>query len=155
MPIPFRSAILARSRALATLNALAGLIALAALLPARAEAEPVAGPIPESIGGAAVVQIAVGNRHSCALVESGHVWCWGWNQFGQLGDGTTENRSVPVQVTGLGRVTALALGEGHSCALRTTGRVFCWGENEAGQLGNGSTADSLSPVRVVGLTGVI
>jgi alpha-tubulin suppressor-like RCC1 family protein len=68
----------------------AGLSLLAPL--ARAEA------VPETIGGQPVVEIAVGANHSGARVQNGRVWCWGFNVFGQLGDGTNVRRLTPVRV---------------------------------------------------------
>jgi alpha-tubulin suppressor-like RCC1 family protein len=70
------------------------LIALAAPPPARADTDA----LPQTIGGEKVVEIATGNHHSCARVESGRVWCWGENEFGQLGDGTVTNRLTAVRV---------------------------------------------------------
>jgi alpha-tubulin suppressor-like RCC1 family protein len=62
----------------------------------------------------------------------------GENTFGQLGDGTTTNRSIPVPVTGLANVTSMATGANHSIARRADGTVWTWGRNDAGQLGDGT-----------------
>ncbi len=99
-----------------------------------------------------VVQITVGSTHSCALMVTGVVRCWGWNSAGQLGDGTTTNRSTPVQVSGLpSGVTQIAAGSSYSCALLATGSARCWGYNGTGGLGDGTTTDRLTPVQVSGL----
>jgi alpha-tubulin suppressor-like RCC1 family protein len=89
------------------------------------------------------------------LTAPGLPLAWGLNGSGQLGDGSTVNRSTPVPVSGLTDVVAVAAGVGHSLALRTDGTVWAWGSNIYGQLGLGDTSDRLAPVQVIGLTGVI
>ncbi|HEX8108502.1 MAG TPA: hypothetical protein VF516_12300, partial [Kofleriaceae bacterium] len=98
--------------------------------------------------------IGAGDGHSCAIRKDGAAWCWGSNNFGQLGDGTTTDRTVPVAVSGtkLPRLSAIAGGDEHTCALGSDGSVWCWGHNNVGQLGNGSTSDFHAPVAVSNLS---
>lgn len=104
-----------------------------------------------------VTQIAVGQSHSCAVTISGGVKCWGYNNRGQLGDGSLLSRSSPVNVVGLSSgVLSVAAGpdSSHTCAVTKNGAAFCWGDNGDGQLGDGSTVQRTSPVAVANLTGV-
>lgn len=113
----------------------------------------VAGPVSGLDSG--VTAIAAGADHACALLTDGTVKCWGSNDSGQIGDGTTVLRAVPVAVSGLSGVTAIDAGTSYTCALTSGGGVKCWGYDKNGQLGNGSTRDAHTPVDVVGLqTGV-
>ena len=95
--------------------------------------------------------ISGSDRHSCALLDSGGVVCWGANPSGQLGRSTPKSSATPLEVAGLGPAIAVAAGGDHSCALLADGKVMCWGSNKAGQLGDGSKNDSPIPVAVGGL----
>jgi alpha-tubulin suppressor-like RCC1 family protein len=74
----------------------------------------------------------------CALTRQGAAFCWGRNDSGLLGDGTTADRATPVPSLHGMRVTSLSFGEQHACAVSQEGSVYCWGGNDHGQLGAGS-----------------
>lgn len=97
-------------------------------------------------------QVEAGGKHTCAVLDTGLVKCWGRNFDGNLGDGTTENRNTPVQVSGLTTgVSDISVGVSHTCALLDTGAAKCWGENTFGSLGDGTygpAAGSTVPVDV-------
>ncbi len=115
--------------------------------------------VPVDVAGltGGVSQVAAGSYFTCALMRNGRVKCWGENQFGQLGDGTMDQRNAPVDVVGLvDKVTQLAAGGFHICALTRAGGVKCWGSNQAGQLGDATATNRSTPVDVFGLeTGII
>ncbi|MBF0565842.1 MAG: DUF1566 domain-containing protein, partial [Nitrospirae bacterium] len=105
--------------------------------------------------GSSIIAIAGGYFHTITLKGDGTVWTWGWNNWGQLGDGTTTNRFTPVQVNGLTGVVAIAGGAGHTIALKGDGTVWTWGLNDYGELGDGTTTNRFTPLQVNGLTGVV
>jgi alpha-tubulin suppressor-like RCC1 family protein len=100
-----------------------------------------------------ISKISLGGNHACALTTGGGVKCWGDNAFGQLGDNSTSDRHIPVDVSGLlSGVSAISLGGNHTCALTTGGGMKCWGSNTQGQLGDNSIVQRNAPVDVSGLT---
>jgi len=109
---------------------------------------------PSQVAGLAsgVVSIEGGDQHTCALTVAGAVKCWGDNNRGQLGDGSTVNRLTPVAVSGLSSgVGIVSVGNYHTCAKLTSAEARCWGKNDYGQLGDSSTTNRLTPVPVYGL----
>lgn len=107
-----------------------------------------------SVAAVYVTAISVGNYHSCALLSSGTIRCWGSNIDGRLGAGTQTSSSTPVAVQGISSAQGLDCGNQHNCAVLTDGTVRCWGRNDYGQLGDGTTSSSPVPVRTLGLVGV-
>lgn len=93
-------------------------------------------------------EVAAGAQHTCAVTTTGALYCWGRNDEGQLGIGTTTYSSHPVLVSALSAVQSVALGEHHSCAITTAGALWCWGQNKYGELGNGTKINGLTPAQI-------
>lgn len=108
----------------------------------RSSPVPVAGGLRfRELGGG-------GEYHACAITQSWRAYCWGLNSYGQLGDGTTTNRSTPVAVATKLRFTQVGTGTDHTCGVARGHVAWCWGSNYAGQLGDGTTTPSSTPVPV-------
>lgn len=112
-------------------------------------------PVLVQLPGLIVTAVAAGHSHTCARISNGSVRCWGWNGYGQLGDGSNNSSPVPVLVAGLAgvSVTTLTADDMQTCATINNGSVRCWGKNDTGQLGDGSTVHRNAPVTVTGLSG--
>lgn len=105
-------------------------------------------------GALDIDRISAGGVHTCAVMISGGLRCWGDNLRGQLGDGTTVDRLSPPPTDTFVGVKTVAMGSYHTCVLTRSGGVRCWGDNQYGQLGDGSTAARNSPPPADVLTGV-
>jgi alpha-tubulin suppressor-like RCC1 family protein len=106
-------------------------------------------PVPVA-GGLMFQTLAGGGSHTCALTSGGTAYCWGNNQFGQLGDTSTTNQDAPVPVAGGLAFVSIDAGAAHTCGLTSSGAVYCWGRNNRGQLGDGTTNNRAVPVAVSG-----
>lgn len=104
-----------------------------------------ATPAPVS-GGHRFRSLSGGMFHTCGITMGGELLCWGWNDFGQLGDGSTASRAIPTAVPGLAGATAVAAGAGYTCALTADGSGRCWGTNDWGELGTGDQQKRGVPV---------
>jgi alpha-tubulin suppressor-like RCC1 family protein len=96
------------------------------------------------------VSLSTSGRHSCGTTRNGVIYCWGANERGQLGDGSTEDRVEPVAVASPLKFNMVSASERFTCGLTDAGRVYCWGANWVGELGNGSLDESSVPVPVLG-----
>ncbi|AXE53900.1 Regulator of chromosome condensation (RCC1) repeat protein [Aurantimicrobium sp. MWH-Uga1] len=145
------------------ISVVAGLcLTLLSSLSAHGSASPTAGPVsggtPVTIDGINFVKVSVGIRHALGLTSQGTVYSWGYNGYGELGDGTTSNSSVPVQVKGIGGsgyltdVTDISAGGWFSLAV-SNGHVVSWGLNSRGNLGIGTLTNSSVPLVVNGVGG--
>ncbi|GLW57963.1 RCC1 domain-containing protein [Kitasatospora phosalacinea] len=108
-----------------------------------------------SVPGLTTVKgITAGANHALALLADGHVYAWGLNDKGQLGDDTIVNKPYPVPVQELTDVTALSAGATHSLALLQDHTLRAWGANDKGQIGDGTTTQRNTSVPVPGVTGI-
>ena len=105
-------------------------------------------PVPGRVGTDATwAQVSVGRPHACA-VRPRTLWCWGLNDYGQLGDGSSVDRRTPVRVGTDANWASVTTGDGFTCAVRTTHTLWCWGRNDYGQLGDGTDTNRRAPHRV-------
>lgn len=98
----------------------------------------------------ALQSLTAGGVHLCGLTAAGSAYCWGENDAGQLGDGTTTSRSTPTAVAGSGVYASIDGGRHATCAVDGAGVGWCWGENDQGQLGEGTQVGRAVPTRVSG-----
>jgi alpha-tubulin suppressor-like RCC1 family protein len=118
-------------------------------------------PQPVAMPGAAFARMYAGKYHTCAISTAGDAYCWGRNDFGQLGDGNRTNfntgNPVPVAVAGGVKFRSLSLGELYTCGVAadlgsptgpsaSAGTIYCWGDNIFGQIGSGQAAGGNAPV---------
>ena len=109
----------------------------------------------QGITNAKAVSGDVNGQSFCAVLTTGHLKCWGYNGFGELGNGTTTSFTVPVSVKNIGTATAVIGGENGFCALLSSKHLSCWGNGGSGQLGNGSFAGSDVPVAVRSISNAV
>ena len=122
-------------------------------IPIRYSAVPVRVSTSGVLAGKKLVQITAGQLQACALDSTGHAYCWGNNQFGELGNGGTANSGVPTAVDTNGALagqtlTRISGGSDYTCALDTAGAAYCWGADQFGQLGDARGTASDVPVPV-------
>ncbi|MGM9641177.1 MAG: S-layer homology domain-containing protein, partial [Faecousia sp.] len=94
-----------------------------------------------------ISSITLGAEHSAAITEDRSLYTWGDNNYGQVGNGTTEDRNTPAKM--LSNVSSISFGNFHSAAITSDGSLYVWGYNANGQVGNGTTEDQLTPYQIV------
>ena len=104
-------------------------------------------------GSAKAVAVSAGDEHTCVLLTTGAIRCWGSNTSGQLGNNSTTASNIPVAVQGVSGAIGVSAGGQHTCALLATGAIKCWGRNTNGQLGNNTVTNSKTAVSVSGVSG--
>ncbi|MCX6706719.1 MAG: hypothetical protein NT001_01100, partial [Candidatus Woesearchaeota archaeon] len=109
-------------------------------------------PVSVSGGITTAVSVSAGLEHTCAVLSDHTVKCWGYNDNGQLGDGTTTNSLTPVSVSGITNAINVSTSYKHTCAVLSDHTVKCWGYNDFGQLGDNTIIDKHIPVIVSGIT---
>jgi alpha-tubulin suppressor-like RCC1 family protein len=116
--------------------------------PFRSKPETIEG-ISDSLLGGGVVNLALGEKHTCLLSYAGSILCWGNNTYGQLGNGTYSNHTTPREINTINDgIRNIVAGAYHTCLLTVNNMVYCWGKNEQGQLGIGDVQDIPYPVSV-------
>jgi alpha-tubulin suppressor-like RCC1 family protein len=112
---------------------------------------------PGSVTGlsSGVIAISAGENRSCAVLSNGTAKCWGWNDLGGLGNGSTGDQGTPVDVLNVSSAIAISTGGEHSCVLLSTGTVKCFGRNDAGQVGDGTNIAKSSPVDVSNVSSAV
>lgn len=94
-----------------------------------------------------VIQVSTEHYRTMAIKNDGTLWAWGWNWYGQLGDGTTTERLTPVKI--MDDVIQVSVGISHTMAIKNDGSLWAWGLNEYGQLGDSTTTDRIIPIKIM------
>jgi alpha-tubulin suppressor-like RCC1 family protein len=119
---------------------------------------PVQVAVPTLVkSGTRFTAVAGGTDHTCGIDSDGLVWCWGANHQGQIGEGTTQQRTTPVRIASNLTFTQITAGDRFTCAIASSGDVWCWGLNNGSQLGTGTTGNSLVPAKAsaaIGFTSI-
>ena len=126
--------------------------AFATLLPIQAMA---ATPTDGGSSDHKIFSISTAGGHTCALLENGSVWCWGQNDYGQLGNNSQKASFTPIPVQNLTSARKISSGLHFSCAVLNDRTVQCWGNNRSGELGIGTLRRALVPQSVEGLSDVL
>ena len=113
---------------------------------------PSTSPTPTpSVPALTFAAVSAGDEHTCGITTSGTAYCWGYGEYGQLGNGTTSvEQMTPTAVSGGLTFTSVNVGSQHACGITTNGDAYCWGRGDEGELGNGSTDDQWTPVAISG-----
>src|SRR5436309_15725969 len=88
--------------------------------------------------------------HTCGMTTTKHVYCWGWNRDGEIGDGSTADRPYAIQISPSRTFSVVTSGGGHSCAVAAGGAAYCWALHLTGQIGASSTTPRHSPTPAFG-----
>jgi len=102
------------------------------------------------LGGITFHQLSAGAKDACGVTSAGAAYCWGYNVYGQLGDGTDSGRAAPVAVQGGHPFAGITDGDYHHCGVTASGSAYCWGLNSTSQLGDGTDSSRTAPVSVQG-----
>src|SRR3989344_6242212 len=97
---------------------------------------------------AATPQISARYKHTIAIKSDGTLWAWGYNLYGQLGDGTTSQRNSPVQIGTDNNRVSISAGGYHTIAIKSDGTLWAWGSNDSGQLGDGTYNNKTTPTQI-------
>ncbi|MGI6393503.1 MAG: RCC1 domain-containing protein [bacterium] len=94
--------------------------------------------------------VSAGTGHTCGILHNGELYCWGDNEWSQIGDGTNEDRPFPVRILAQEDIKFVKISTRyeHTCAINSTGELFCWGKNDLGALGDGTEVDRKHPVKI-------